>query len=65
MLAKDKDLVKKIGPPKWESYTYVNDNGTCSSKHHSNEEEAKNYYKTELMNNPKSNRVLLAQGNVV
>ena len=59
-LAKDKDLVKKIAPPKWEAYTYVNENGTCVSKHHASENEAKEYFKTELMNNPKSNRVLLA-----
>ena len=64
-LAKDKELINKIKPPKWESYTYVNDNGKCVSKHHENEEEAKTYYKTELMNNPKANRMILAQGNVV
>lgn len=64
-LAKDKELINKIKPPKWESYTYVNDNGKCVSKHHENEEEAKNYYKTELMNNPKANRLILAQGNVI
>jgi len=59
-LAKDKELINKIKPPKWESYTYVNDNGKCVSKHHENEEEAKTYYKTELMNNPKANRIVLA-----
>ena len=32
---------------------------------YSSEEEAKKYYQTELMNNPKANRIVLAQGNVV
>ena len=59
-LVKDKELIKKIQPPKWESYTYVNENGKCVSKHHDNEDDAKNYYKTELMNDPKANRIVLA-----
>lgn len=59
-LSKDKELVSKLGPPKWQVYTYVNENGKCTSKHHKSENEAKDYFNTELSNNPKSNKVILA-----
>lgn len=64
-LSKDKDLVSKLGPPKWQIYTYINENGKCTPKHHKSENEAKDYFNTELSNDPKSNKVILAQGNIV
>lgn len=64
-LAKDRDLVSKLGAPKWQAYTYVNEDGKCVSKHHENEKEAKEYFNKELSNNPKANKLMLAQGKVI
>ena len=64
-IKKDKELMQKIQPPKWESFTYLMDKDSkCQKIHHSSDKERQEFFKQQLSENPHSAKLMLAQGDI-
>ena len=60
-LKKDKELMQKASPPKWETFTYLmGSDNQCQKVHHTSEKESQAFYKQQLSENPHSAKLMLA-----